>query len=139
MSCATCPATWARPPETTQYTVSVADRDLNCQASASVQVSVGICTIFAPTAFTPNDDGHNDVFYLEGSSCVELIQELIIYDRWGEVICRQENFQPSEPSYGWDGMYRGKKADPGVYPYRALVSYRTGTVAEQRGVVTLIR
>lgn len=139
LSCPTCPSTWARPPETIQYTVHVADRELNCQASATMRVSVGLCTIFAPDAFTPNDDGHNDVFFLEGSSCVELIKELVIYDRWGEVICRQENFLPSEPSYGWDGMYRGHKADPGLYAYKATVSYRTGTVAERRGVVTLIR
>lgn len=139
LSCPTCPATWARPPETTQYTVTVADRDLNCQASASMRVSVGLCTIFAPSAFTPNGDGYNDVFFLEGTSCVELIHELIIYNRWGEVICRQENFLPSEPSYGWDGLYQGIKAEPGVYPYKARVAYRTGTVFEQRGVVTLIR
>jgi gliding motility-associated-like protein len=139
ISCPTCPATWARPPETTQYTVTVADRDLNCEASASMRVSVGICTIFAPTAFSPNDDGYNDVFFLEGTSCVELIQELVIYDRWGEVICRQENLLPSEPGSGWDGMYRGSKAAPGVYPYKATVSYRTGSLFEHRGVVTLIR
>ena len=79
------------------------------------------------------------MFFLEGTSCVELIHELIIYNRWGEVICRQENFLPSEPSYGWDGLYQGTKAEPGVYPYKARVAYRTGTVFEQRGVVTLMR
>ena len=139
LSCATCPATWARPPETTQYTVTVADRDLNCQASASVRVSVGVCTIFAPSAFTPNGDGQNDLFFLEGSSCVELINELVIYDRWGEVIYRVKDFPPSEPDFGWDGRYLGAKVEPGVYPYRVVVSYRTGTVNERHGVVTLIR
>ena len=118
---------YKRQTETIQYTVHVADRELNCQASATMRVSVGLCTIFAPDAFTPNDDGHNDVFFLEGSSCVELIKELVIYDRWGEVICRKENFLPSKPSYGWDGMNRSHKAETGLYDYKATVSYRTGT------------
>ncbi|MPR32039.1 gliding motility-associated C-terminal domain-containing protein [Salmonirosea aquatica] len=139
LSCATCPTTWARPPETTQYTVTVADRDLNCRASASVRVSVGVCTVFAPNAFTPNGDGYNDIFFLEGSACVELINELVIYDRWGEVIYHVRDFPPSEPDFGWDGMYKGVKVEPGVYPYRAVVAYRTGTVNERHGVVTLIR
>ncbi len=139
LACANCAATWAKPPETTRYNVTVTDQEYNCTATASVLLSVGLCTIFAPSAFSPNGDGYNDVFFLEGSTCVERIDEMIIYDRWGEVICRRENFQPSEPDYGWDGMYRGAKAEPGLYPYRITVAFRTGTVFQQRGVVTLIR
>lgn len=102
------------------------DQDYNCTASASVLLSVGLCTVFAPNTFTPNGDGHNDIFFLEGSACVERIEELIIYDRWGEVICRRENFQPSEPDCGWDGMYRGAKPDcyfrrvSSPYPFKIL-------------------
>lgn len=36
-------------------------------------------------------------------------------------------------------MYNGTRAEPGLYPYRIKVAFRTGTVFQQRGVVTLIR
>lgn len=139
LSCPQCPTTWARPGQSTQYTVTVEDADYKCQASASVLVSVGICTLFAPSAFTPNGDGSNDVFYLQGSACVELIQELVIYNRWGEVIYRIQDFPPSEPEFGWDGLYQGQRVDPDLYPYKILTRYKTGEVATQRGVVTLLR
>lgn len=56
----------------------------------------------APTVFSPsNEDGVNDVF-MAG-------YEVYIYDRYGNLVCHSED--------GWDGRYRGKFADAGIYVY----------------------
>ncbi len=58
--------------------------------------------IVIPSLFTPHTrEGRNDIF-MEG-------YEVYIYDRYGNLICHSAN--------GWDGYYRGKLADPGVYIY----------------------
>lgn len=139
LSCPTCAVTWAKPLSTTRYTVSVKNLDEGCQKEASVTVSVGVCTIYVPDAFTPNNDGINDVFYVLGSACTRQIAELVIYDRWGEVIFRKENFPPSDPASGWNGTYRGVMAGSGPYAYTLSVDYIDGLTNRTKGTVMLVR
>ena len=87
-----------------------------------------ISSLFVPSAFTPNDDGTNDVFRV-GTYAIKKI-EVKIYDRWGQLICEYNNLD----GY-WDGYVKGELAHNGVYIYniRAVgyddVDYRkTGTV-----------
>ncbi|MFK7924334.1 MAG: gliding motility-associated C-terminal domain-containing protein, partial [Bacteroidia bacterium] len=68
--------------------------------------------IFIPNAFSPNDDGHNDVFFVSGEGMRTF--ELQIFNRWGELLA-----QSNDPSYRWDGRSRQGFAVPeGVYVYR---------------------
>ena len=139
LSCSTCALTWAKPLNTTRYIVTVTNLDAGCRKDSSVTVSVGICTVYAPDAFTPNNDGVNDVFYVVGSACTQQIAELTIYDRWGEVIFRKVNFLPSDPASGWNGMYQGVIAKGGTYAYTLLVDYIDGMRNRSRGTVLLVR
>ncbi|MBD2755456.1 gliding motility-associated C-terminal domain-containing protein [Spirosoma validum] len=139
LSCPTCAVTWAKPFNTTRYTVSVKNLDEGCQKEVSVTVSVGACTVYAPDAFSPNNDGVNDVFYIIGSACTQRIAELTIYDRWGEIIFRKENFAPSDPASGWNGMYQGILAGSGTYAYTLLVDYIDGMSNRSKGTVMLVR
>lgn len=74
-----------------------------CPIIVSGTISMHLAdNIVIPTLFTPyTADGQNDDF-MPG-------YPVIIYDRYGDIVCHSEN--------GWDGMYRGKLADPGVYYY----------------------
>lgn len=75
-----------------------------CDSTVTLQLTVVTPkdTIIIPTLFTPHTrEGKNDIF-MEG-------YEVYIYDRYGNLVCHSKN--------GWDGYYRGKKADPGVYIY----------------------
>ncbi len=139
LSCPTCPVTWAAPDSTTRYTVTVEDTELGCVRTASVVLTVGHCVFFAPDAFTPNGDGTNDQFFIQGTACVRQIRELIIYDRWGEVIYHRKNLPPSQPDSGWNGLYKEALAEAGVYAYRVAVEFVNGQVVQQRGTVTLLR
>lgn len=90
-------------------------------------------------AFTPNGDGANDVFTIPANACIQRINELTIYDRWGEVIYECHQVAAGEPLYGWDGRYRGQEAGAGVYAYKLEVALLNGLVSKIRGRVLLIR
>lgn len=72
---------------------------------------------YAPNIFTPNGDGHNDVFHAETSRISKM--QLTIYNRWGEIIHVTEGVDPSEVS--WNGTYRGNLVQQGTYTYKFLV------------------
>jgi gliding motility-associated-like protein len=137
--CPTCADTWAKPPSTTTYQLQVTDLNQVCSRKAAVLVEVRPCGIYPPTAFTPDRDGNNDVFFVYGNSCVLRIKKMAVYNRWGEVIYRKENFPASEPAAGWDGSYKDRPAEPGSYPYKIQVEFRSGQLADYEGAVTLIR
>ncbi|MBQ0156675.1 MAG: Ig-like domain-containing protein [Bacteroidales bacterium] len=73
-----------------------------------------------PTVFTPTEiDGANDDF-MPG-------YPVVIYNRVGDVICVSSN--------GWDGTYKGKLADAGVYIY--VITMKDGS--EKRGTIQLYK
>ncbi|GAB2790960.1 hypothetical protein GCM10027275_39850 [Rhabdobacter roseus] len=89
----------------------------------------------APEAFTPNGDGHNDLFRIISRRAIDL--RWMVYDRWGNVI-----FVGNGQEAGWDGYYQGVLCPPGAYPWKA--NYRPlgktqDAFSEKRGVVWLIR
>ncbi|NQU33317.1 MAG: gliding motility-associated C-terminal domain-containing protein [Bacteroidetes bacterium] len=73
--------------------------------------------LYFPNAFTPNNDGKNDLFAPVGNTNNVTIYQLIIYNRWGQQI-----FESSNPDVGWDGKYNGNLSTIGTYIYK--VSYR---------------
>lgn len=96
------------------------------------------CSIYVPTAFSPNDDGHNDVFNLYYPSDNLEVLSCTIYNRWGELVYEASNYSPLDATKGWNGMFRGKKASIGVYVYIFRVS-RQGVAWTLSGDVTLLR
>ncbi len=89
-------------------------------------------TLFIPTAFSPNNDGQNDMFYVRGN-CINTM-DLVIYDRWGNKIFESEN-----ESVGWDGTYKGEPMNTGTYVWYLKGTLNDGTVLDKKGNVTLVR
>jgi len=139
LSCPDCVETWAKPLRTTEYTVTVTDEDKICSKQESVSVHVKPCGIIIPEVFSPNDDQINDVFFVKGNTCVKQILEMSVYNRWGEIIYNQKNFQPSDPTQGWPGTYNNKPSTPGVYLYKIKVELEDGEVVDYSGKVSLVR
>lgn len=126
----------ASPNSTTEYIVSLTDGQ-GCSRTDTVKITVidFICEepyIYLPNAFTPNDDGQNDVLYLRGNLIEEMY--LAIYNRWGELV-----FESTSPQVGWDGTYKGMKCDPAVFVYYFTVKCPGGVEFFKKGNVTLIR
>jgi gliding motility-associated-like protein len=69
--------------------------------------------IKAPTGFTPNNDGLNDVFQFYGLDNIETF-DFYIYNRLGEVV-----FEGTSVDDTWDGTYQGQPCPWGVYGWVA--------------------
>ncbi len=139
LSCNDCPAPMARPFSTSNYIVTVVDRN-GCRASDQITVFVDRRrNVFFPTAFSPNDDGVNDRFYPFTANNVSIVRSFLVFNRWGETIFELYNFQPNDPAYGWDGTHRSRLLNPGVYVYVAEVEFLDGEVVIYKGDVTLMR
>lgn len=105
-----------------------------CSASDSVFVNVDQCCIAAlPTAFTPNGDGRNDIYRIITLGNNELLS-FSIANRFGEMV-----FDTKDTRKGWDGTYKGRLADVGVYIYYVKFKCHDGSTGEIKGDVTLIR
>jgi gliding motility-associated-like protein len=88
--------------------------------------------VFVPNTFTPNGDGENDIFRVQGLKVNELY--FAVYNRWGERV-----YETTDRSGGWDGKYKGKDADVGVFGYYLTVKCVNGGETLKKGNVTLIR
>ncbi|HHB77981.1 MAG TPA: gliding motility-associated C-terminal domain-containing protein [Saprospiraceae bacterium] len=95
--------------------------------------------IFVPTVFSPNGDGFNDIFRVYGDVAVANIKQFKIFNRWGGLVFAQADFLPGSNASGWDGYYRGRKAESGVYIYFIEVEYTDGTSEMVKGDITLVR
>jgi gliding motility-associated-like protein len=138
LTCSNCANALAEPPSTTRYTISVAQVGSRCFKRIDSKVNV-ISGVFVPTAFTPNGDSVNDIFYIIGSKSVRQIKEMMIYDRWGELIFRDINFLTGDPSHGWDGVYRGKYLNSDIFTYTIIAEMKNGELSDFLGAFTLLR
>lgn len=94
------------------------------------------CNVYVPNAFSPNDDGVNDVFQAN-IGCTVTEFDLRVFNRWG-----QQVFSSQNPDDGWDGTMKGEPALSAVYVYVLQVSYdQEGEVKREMktGDVALIR
>lgn len=89
--------------------------------------------IMIPTAFTPNNDGHNDVFKMVNVTD-ETLLEMRVFNRWGTVV-----FSTNDISKGWDGKYKNQDQPMAVYGYAIKIRYSDGAEEVYKGTVTLIR
>ena len=125
----------AMPVDTTIYKVTASK--LGCSTSASIRINVDNVqceepNIFVPNAFTPNNDGNNDVLHVRGRWITSL--RFIVYNRYG-----QEVFSSSNQADGWNGIFKGKELGPDVFGYYLTVRCVDGGNFAKRGNVTLIK
>jgi gliding motility-associated-like protein len=66
-------------------------------------------SLINPTAFTPNDDGYNDLIRPSARGFVEL--EMTIFNTWGAAVYSEKN----SSLIGWDGTIKGLPAENGNY------------------------
>ncbi len=90
------------------------------------------CNYFIPNVFSPNNDGINDHFRVEKRNTV--ITYMGIYDRWGDVVFESYQIDPE-----WNGIFKGKQAEPGVYAYIIRGHCVEGDEFMEYGDVTLVR
>lgn len=85
-----------------------------------------------PTAFSPNNDGLNDVFEVKGRFINAV--RLKIYNRWGQII-----FESKSPNEGWNGQVNGQDAPVGTYIFSLEAQDLSGQTITRTGSVTLVK
>ncbi len=112
-----------------------------CIAKDSLMLNVTkVRNHFFPTAFSPNGDGTNDYFGAFGESPnVQMIEEMMVVDRWGNLIFSQTDLLPNDLQSGWNGSFKGEPVDEGVYGFSARIRYFDDEVEQVSGEVTLVR
>ncbi|MCF8254994.1 MAG: gliding motility-associated C-terminal domain-containing protein [Bacteroidia bacterium] len=119
------------------FTIFLTAKDsLGCWDTSSAIVTVKtVETIFAPNAFTPNNDGVNDVFALVYDANKFENVEMKIFNRWGVQVF--ENKMPG--STWWDGKINGNPEPPGIFTYYVLAKDKKGKSYSLTGTVAIVR
>lgn len=122
-----------------QYTVDITTA-FGCEKSFSTFVEE-VCPgyLYVPTAFTPDNDGLNDVWKVEGENIS--FYKLEIWNRWGELLFTSDSLKKP-----WLGQRRDgdEYVEPGVYVYKITYAFEDPNAIvdpqfEKMGNVTLIR
>lgn len=104
-----------------------------CTATDTLTLFTDPCDqYFIPNSFTPNGDGRNDVFHVVGLHNAHV--ETVIYNRWGNKV-----FESDDVNFGWNGFYKGVRAETGVYFYYIRITFATGISVIEKGDITLFR
>ncbi|MFK7921710.1 MAG: PKD domain-containing protein [Bacteroidia bacterium] len=115
------------------YRITAWESGGNVQQSLSNEACVVLePLLFAANAFTPNEDGSNDFFLIEGVFLEAY--ELRIYNRWGRQL-----FTSNTIGAAWDGTADGSPVQEGVYVFIAEGLGYNGDRIRKVGTVTLIR
>ncbi len=123
--------------ETGAYPVVLTVEDINqCVDSVSLMYVIHeVPTFYLPSAFIPESDiAENRVFKPIGNSISEENYEMLIFDRWGQLV-----FVSRHPEYGWDGRINGNPAPQGTYSYSIKYWDIEGKPNSVHGNVLLLR
>jgi len=88
--------------------------------------------VYVPNVFTPNGDGSNDVFFVNGKGITGL--SVKIYNRWGNKVFEINNLNES-----WDGTYKGSDQNTAVFVYVLEANFENGKTVTESGNVSLVR
>lgn len=137
--CLGCPVLTVSPEQGTLYQLEAID-EFGCSAFDEIWVEViPPPEFFLPNAFSPNDDGINDVFRAEGTfDAIDRIERMQVYSRWGDLLFNMER-KGQGVALGWNGLVDGQKAEAGVYVYTIQWKNFKGEIQQMAGDVLLVR
>jgi hypothetical protein len=126
------------PTEFSSYTLTLTDAN-GCNLTDTLNLSVNLeQRIYIPNVFNPDAAAPNNRFFIGAGPGIESIEELLVFNRWGELLFQSENLVPNFPDSGWNGFWRGERAQPGVYTYTTLLRSVTGDLIRKNGTVTVL-
>ena len=107
----------------------------NCTGKDSIIVAQKDCLkgFFIPNAFSPNNDGKNDIYrpMLFGKV---MQYEFAIYNQWGEIV-----FKSVDVNKGWDGKYKALPQDGNIFIWTCKYQFENEPIKIEKGTVLLLR
>ena len=139
VSCDSCLITYSSPQNTATYEVEIVDAN-GCVATDQISIAVyKPRDVYIPSAFSPNGDGINDIFFVNAGQEVVNIKSMKIFSRWGEMVFERYDLVANDPDQGWKGLFKGELTNPGVFVYVVEVEFIDGWVELYKGDVTLFK
>jgi gliding motility-associated-like protein len=121
------------PRKTTQYHVwGYNSKQCFSSDTITIRVTEDCGEVFVPNAFSPNDDGNNDVLKVRGF-CLESMT-FMVFNKWGEKV-----FETNDKEKGWDGNYKDQPMNTDVFVWRLEGKRFDGKAYFDKGNVTLVR
>jgi gliding motility-associated-like protein len=99
---------------------------------ATVRVYAGP-EVYVPNAFTPNQDGRNDLF-MPFPVGIKKLDYFRVFNRWGQLL-----FSTGSLHHGWDGRLGGTEQASGIYVWMLQAVTAEGKTISKRGTVMLVR
>ncbi len=138
LNCDTCRNVVADVVNNTPYvlTVTAYPNGRPCTADRNIMINViPNYDLYIPNLFSPNGDGRNDFFSINGRLEAVKQFEILVFDRWGELV-----YESRDQHFAWDGFYTGTDAPSDVYVYVMKVTFINNfTQKIYKGSVTLLR
>lgn len=132
LDCPTCQSNYTSPLVDTEYIVEYLTPE-GCLARDTMMVFVLFEDIVdVPNGFSPNSDGKNDILLVKGEGIVAM--NFVIHNRYG-----QQVFKSDSQDVGWDGTFKGKPENPGVFAWYLEYTLIDGSTNLKKGNVTLIK
>lgn len=141
------------PTESTNIYVVTIETLNGCILTAQIVVNTTrVRDFFTPNVFNPGSDNSNNSTFFIQSNEEMTVDELLIFDRWGELVFKTTETPINDPAFGWDGTFKGANPTfgqtasgreyvvPGVYVFVVRVTYVFDGQKEERvGDVTVLR
>jgi len=134
----TTPTTWIHEPGIYNFQINGECENISTNFEVNIVDDRSETFIYVPNAFSPNEDGYNDLFLCYPANDVEILSfEIHLYNRWGE-----ELFATQDITIGWDGQFMSRDLNPGVYVWYidAMISFCGREMnLFKKGDVTILR
>jgi len=137
VSCPTCTETYLLPTFDQRVIVAVTSED-DCTTTDEIFIAVNKNrNFYAPTIFSFSETGDDRFFTIFRSQEVETYN-LLIYDRWGNLVFEELSLQGVDATEGWNGRLNNVPVNPGVFVWSAEITFIDGVTENFAGTVTVI-
>jgi hypothetical protein len=138
IDCDTCISIILSPPNSTLYQIKVTN-DLGCTSTETFNVIVTQRgRIYIPNVISLSEENAVNRLFNIFSDDSNLSLDCKIVDRWGGLIFQEGNIKPNTWA-GWDGHWKGKKLNPGVYMYSIRITKPEISYVETiNGTITVV-
>lgn len=110
-----------------------------CEVHERVRLDVELVVeLYIPNVISPDLGNSDSYFTVGGNESVIGIQELHIFDRWGEEMFTDSHEGRLDTYLGWDGTFKGKKVQPAVFTYLVIFEIIDGSTVKKGGSVTVL-